>query len=240
MQPSLRVFPSDVDFVPPAKPSSRRTHVDASEPKFEPRLGELSLTIRGLRKSFGTNDVLCGMKPAYPGAGQFRSSISGRSGCGKSTLLRLIAGLETATTGSISFGENTRAEDVRVMFQEPRLLPWATVAANVEIGLGRERAAHDTRRARRAGVSGGRTARQARAMAEHPVGRTEAACRACPRAGQPSARAGVRRTARCTRCFDQNLHAAVAGAGIGRPGVLLQFSSPTMSPKRWRWPIGCW
>ena len=59
-------------------------------------------------------------------AGQF-VAIVGRSGCGKSTLLRLIAGLETATAGTISLGEDARPEDVRVMFQEPRLLPWARV-----------------------------------------------------------------------------------------------------------------
>ena len=85
----------------------------------------LSLTIRGLRKSFGDNEVLRGIDLHIP-AGQ-SVAIVGRSGCGKSTLLRLIAGLETATAGTISLGEDARPEDVRVMFQEPRLLPWARV-----------------------------------------------------------------------------------------------------------------
>ena len=58
-------------------------------------------------------------------------------------MLRLIAGLETIDAGSISFGEQPRPEDVRVMFQEPRLLPWARVLSNVEVGLGRERASAD-------------------------------------------------------------------------------------------------
>jgi sulfonate transport system ATP-binding protein len=101
----------------------------------------LPLTIRGLRKSFGDNEVLRGIDLHLP-AGQF-VAIVGRSGCGKSTLLRLIAGLETADTGSIEFGEETRPEDVRVMFQEPRLLPWARVLSNVEVGLGRDRASSD-------------------------------------------------------------------------------------------------
>src|SRR3954453_7498764 len=101
----------------------------------------LSLTIRGLRKSFGDNEVLRGIDLHIP-AGQ-SVAIVGRSGCGKSTLLRLIAGLDTATAGSIDFGEETRAEDVRVMFQEPRLLPWARVLSNVEVGLGRERTSAD-------------------------------------------------------------------------------------------------
>lgn len=101
----------------------------------------LSLTIRGLRKSFADNEVLRGIDLHIP-AGQF-VAIVGRSGCGKSTLLRLIAGLETATAGTISFGEEARAEDIRMMFQEPRLLPWARVLSNVEVGLGRERATPD-------------------------------------------------------------------------------------------------
>ena len=101
----------------------------------------LSLTIRDLPKSFGDNEVLRGIDLHIP-AGQ-SVAIVGRSGCGKSTLLRLIAGLDTATAGSIDFGEEARAEDIRVMFQEPRLLPWARVLSNVEVGLGRERASPD-------------------------------------------------------------------------------------------------
>jgi sulfonate transport system ATP-binding protein len=99
----------------------------------------LPLTIRGLRKSFGDHDeVLRGIDLHVP-AGQF-VAVVGRSGCGKSTLLRLLAGLETPTAGTISFGAETRPEDIRVMFQEPRLLPWARVMSNVEVGLGRDRA----------------------------------------------------------------------------------------------------
>src|SRR2546423_12252176 len=101
----------------------------------------LALPIRGLRKSFGDHEVLRGIDVCIP-AGQF-VAIVGKSGCGKSTLLRLIAGLETVSAGTISFGEEARAEDVRVMFQEPRLLPWARVLSNVEVGLGRERASPD-------------------------------------------------------------------------------------------------
>ena len=101
----------------------------------------LPLTVRGLRKSFGSNEVLRGIDLHIP-AGQF-VAIVGRSGCGKSTLLRLIAGLEKIDAGSISFGEETRPEDVRVMFQEPRLLPWARVLSNVEVGLGRDRGSPD-------------------------------------------------------------------------------------------------
>ena len=101
----------------------------------------LALTIRGLHKSFGDHEVLRGIDLHIP-AGQF-VAVVGRSGCGKSTLLRLIAGLETASAGTVSFSEQPRPEDVRVMFQEPRLLPWARVLSNVEVGLGRDRASAD-------------------------------------------------------------------------------------------------
>ncbi|OAF06660.1 aliphatic sulfonate ABC transporter ATP-binding protein [Bradyrhizobium centrolobii] len=101
----------------------------------------LPLSIRGLRKSFGDNEVLRGIDLHIP-AGQF-VAIVGKSGCGKSTLLRLIAGLEKVDAGSISFGDQVQPEDIRVMFQEPRLLPWARVLANVKVGLGRDRASGD-------------------------------------------------------------------------------------------------
>jgi sulfonate transport system ATP-binding protein len=144
----------------------------------------LSLTIRGLRKSFGDNAVLRGIDLHIPG-GQF-VAIVGRSGCGKSTLLRLIAGLDRPDAGTISFEEETRAEDIRVMFQEPRLLPWARVFANVEVGLGRDRDSADaqTRAAQAlvevgleekrdewpAALSGGQKQRVAlaRALVSHP------------------------------------------------------------------------
>ena len=65
-------------------------------------------------------------------------AIVGPSGCGKSTLLRLIGGLDRPTTGAISIdGEQIRAHDdtTAIAFQEPRLLPWRTIAQNVALGL---------------------------------------------------------------------------------------------------------
>ena len=103
----------------------------------------LPVTIRGLRKSFGDHEVLRGIDLHIP-AGQF-VAVVGRSGCGKSTLLRLIAGLEKIDAGAIEFGEAAGAADIRVMFQEPRLLPWARVLGNVEVGLGRQRKSADLR-----------------------------------------------------------------------------------------------
>ena len=69
-------------------------------------------------------------------------TIVGRSGCGKSTLLRLLAGLEQPDAGQLLFDGETRAErqgDVRIMFQDARLLPWRRVVDNVALGLQRPR-----------------------------------------------------------------------------------------------------
>lgn len=116
------------------------THHGARDPSRA-----LSLTIRGLRKSFGNNEVLRGIDLYIP-AGQ-SAAIVGKSGCGKSTLLRLIAGLDQPTAGTIEFGdhEGKPSDHVRVMFQEPRLLPWARVLSNVEVGLGHDRESADAK-----------------------------------------------------------------------------------------------
>jgi sulfonate transport system ATP-binding protein len=103
----------------------------------------LGLTIEGLRKSFGDEEVLRGLDLHVP-AGQF-VAVVGKSGCGKSTLLRLISGLDRPTSGTIDFSTETRREDIRVMFQEPRLLPWARVLSNVEVGLGPSRQQQDAK-----------------------------------------------------------------------------------------------
>lgn len=67
-------------------------------------------------------------------------AIVGPSGCGKSTLLRLIGGLDNPTAGTITLdgeGININNEATSIAFQEPRLLPWRTIAQNVAIGLPR-------------------------------------------------------------------------------------------------------
>ncbi len=105
------------------------------------------MTVRGLGKSFGATQVLRSLDLDVP-AGQF-IAIVGRSGSGKSTLLRLIAGLDEPSEGRLRFDDGSAADTsqslVRVMFQEPRLLPWARIAANVEIGLGAASSSPQTR-----------------------------------------------------------------------------------------------
>ena len=146
MQEALRILPADAELMvhPDFIEQARRVRPEPDrvrrEPENAPRA--LPLTVHGLKKSFGDNAVLRGID-LHIAAGQF-VAIVGRSGCGKSTLLRLIAGLERITAGTISFGqEEARAADIRVMFQEPRLLPWARVLDNVEVGLGPERHSED-------------------------------------------------------------------------------------------------
>ena len=58
-------------------------------------------------------------------------SLLGPSGCGKSTALRLIAGLTAPTTGRLVWAGGDAKGDIGVVFQEPTLMPWATVAKNV-------------------------------------------------------------------------------------------------------------
>jgi sulfonate transport system ATP-binding protein len=65
-------------------------------------------------------------------------TIVGASGCGKSTLLRLIAGLDTEFHGQVVLdGRRVTAPSLErgLVFQEPRLFPWLTVAQNVALGL---------------------------------------------------------------------------------------------------------
>jgi sulfonate transport system ATP-binding protein len=66
-------------------------------------------------------------------------AIIGGSGCGKSTLLRAVSGLDPATSGSVVLdGAIITAPHAKigVIFQEPRLLPWLSVADNIGFGLG--------------------------------------------------------------------------------------------------------
>jgi len=101
----------------------------------------VAVRLRGVEKSFGAHTVLRGIDLDIP-SGQF-VAIVGQSGCGKSTLLRLLAGLDTPSAGQIEIAGHVVATDddgapdahVRLMFQEPRLLPWARVRRNVEVGL---------------------------------------------------------------------------------------------------------
>ncbi|MGC2415927.1 MAG: ABC transporter ATP-binding protein [Stellaceae bacterium] len=81
-------------------------------------------------------------------------SLLGPSGCGKSTLLRIVAGLSQPTTGCCHLHLAGQSENaipaghIGFVFQDPTLMPWSTVAANVELPFriaGRVRAAERDR-----------------------------------------------------------------------------------------------
>jgi sulfonate transport system ATP-binding protein len=99
----------------------------------------LGLSLRGVARRFGERTVLRGVDLEVA-PGEF-VAVVGRSGCGKSTLLRLLAGLDRPSGGTLALrrGEPAHAADtagdVRIMFQEARLLPWRTVLDNVRLGL---------------------------------------------------------------------------------------------------------
>ena len=78
----------------------------------------------------------------------------GGSGCGKSTMLRAISGLDTPTQGKVVLDGTVITaphEQIGIVFQEPRLLPWLRVADNVGFGL--EQYPKAQRRARVAGAA---------------------------------------------------------------------------------------
>jgi sulfonate transport system ATP-binding protein len=97
------------------------------------------IIIEQLHKFYGSVKVLEDLD-LHIQPGEFLA-IVGRSGCGKSTLLRLIANLEQQSYGEIKFKsarhlrEGITADDIRVMFQDPRLLPWRSIEQNVQLGL---------------------------------------------------------------------------------------------------------
>jgi sulfonate transport system ATP-binding protein len=89
---------------------------------------QVAASVRGLTRRFGDRVVLDGLDLDI-GSGEFVAMI-GRSGSGKSTLLRALAGLDREISGSL-----TVSGPVAVAFQEPRLVPWKRVLANVALGL---------------------------------------------------------------------------------------------------------
>ena len=85
--------------------------------------GSERLVLQGINLEAKQGDFIC---------------ILGQSGCGKSTMLRLLAGLETPTSGEILLGDTpvvTAGLDRGVVFQDYSLFPWMTAGENLMIAL---------------------------------------------------------------------------------------------------------
>jgi spermidine/putrescine transport system ATP-binding protein len=100
---------------------------------------EFDVTLRGVTKSFGgrraVDDVTLDIR-----RGEF-FSLLGPSGCGKTTLMRIIAGFESADSGSVALGGADMAgipphrRDFNMVFQNYALFPHLSVGGNIEFGL---------------------------------------------------------------------------------------------------------
>ena len=98
-----------------------------------------NVVLKNLRKSFGAVDVIKGIDLTVE-HGEFCVFV-GPSGCGKSTLLRIIAGLETATSGGLEIeGRDVASAEpadrgIAMVFQSYALYPHLTVRENIGFGL---------------------------------------------------------------------------------------------------------
>ncbi len=99
--------------------------------------GDVSVSLKGVGKTFASGVTALDRFDLDLKPGEF-VSLLGPSGCGKSTALRLIAGLMEPTRGTVSspgVRPGGAHGQIGFVFQEPTLMPWATVAGNVSLPL---------------------------------------------------------------------------------------------------------
>jgi len=95
------------------------------------------VSLHGVSKVFGSGTQALDGLDLDVGRGEFLSLL-GPSGCGKSTALRILAGLSEPSRGTVTWADGAPAGLVRgigFVFQEPTLMPWATVFDNVFLPL---------------------------------------------------------------------------------------------------------
>ena len=129
-----------VDTAAPAGPFDRSV-VSTTDPGAQP-WAATGINIQGLTKEFRLGrTTVTALSDTNLGTQQNSFlSLLGPSGCGKSTILRILAGLETPTSGrALINGESTgqiqRNHELGIAFQEAALLPWRTVTGNIRLPL---------------------------------------------------------------------------------------------------------
>jgi len=114
--------------------------VSAPSPAPSPPPSAAVVALDGVGKTFANGVVALDRLSLDVRLGEF-VSLLGPSGCGKSTALRIIAGLSEPTSGRVEWraaeaaGDAAEPRRLGFVFQEPTLMPWATVAANVRLPL---------------------------------------------------------------------------------------------------------
>jgi NitT/TauT family transport system ATP-binding protein len=106
----------------------------ASRPGSAPPTGAPIVSLRGVGRTFANGTVALKDLSFDVAAGSF-VSLLGPSGCGKSTALRIIAGLGEPTEGEVDWARPDDRQEIGFVFQEPTLMPWATVFGNVWLPL---------------------------------------------------------------------------------------------------------
>jgi NitT/TauT family transport system ATP-binding protein len=116
----------------------------APDDQPSPAAAEVAVAVQGAGKTFPNGTRALAAIDLTVRSGEFLSLI-GPSGCGKSTLLKLIANFYEPTTGSLSWwqGDFSRVGQagrrLAFVFQDPTLMPWARVSANVRLALDLEK-----------------------------------------------------------------------------------------------------
>ena len=107
-------------------------------PRMDIGASDVAVRLRGVTKVYDTGVSALGPLDLDVKRGEF-VSLLGPSGCGKSTALRLIAGLSTPSSGTVSVShrdsESRAGHSIGFVFQEPTLMPWASVRDNVRLPL---------------------------------------------------------------------------------------------------------
>jgi NitT/TauT family transport system ATP-binding protein len=99
-----------------------------------PAAADISVSMQNVGKTFASGVVALDRFSLQLRPGEF-VTLLGPSGCGKSTALRLIAGLMEPTQGQVTWVDRQAEGHIGFVFQEPTLMPWASVAKNVSLPL---------------------------------------------------------------------------------------------------------